>query len=194
MANWIQDTEEEFKKLPPWGRVAVGVVVVGVVALAYYQYRKGAAASTTPGATATDASLLPGAASGGVDANGNPISTSIPTGTIGGPGNPIIGPTGAPGPTGPAGAPGAPGKTGAPGPVGKPIVKPPAPKPPIPTKKPIPPPHPRLSTYTVQSGDSLSVIAARLHYAGGWQQLYSKNRGVVGGNPNLIYPDQKLVL
>lgn len=44
-------------------------------------------------------------------------------------------------------------------------------------------------TYTVRSGDSLSSIAGA-----GWRELYQLNRGVIGGNPNLIYPGQVLHL
>jgi LysM repeat protein len=49
-------------------------------------------------------------------------------------------------------------------------------------------------TYTVQPGDSLSGIASRLRYAGGWQALYNKNKGIIGGNPNIIRPGQVLSL
>ncbi|WP_424637117.1 transglycosylase family protein [Embleya sp. AB8] len=49
-------------------------------------------------------------------------------------------------------------------------------------------------TYVVKSGDTLSGIAAASHVSGGWQSLYAKNQGVVGTNPDLILPGQKLVL
>jgi len=48
--------------------------------------------------------------------------------------------------------------------------------------------------YTVRPGDTLSEIAIGHHVAGGWQALYSRNVSVVGGNPNLIYPGQRLAL
>lgn len=48
--------------------------------------------------------------------------------------------------------------------------------------------------YTVVKGDTLSGIAAKLHYPGGWQALYAKNKGVVGSNPNLIKPGEVLQL
>lgn len=51
-----------------------------------------------------------------------------------------------------------------------------------------------VRTYTVQPGDTLSGIAGRLKYPGGWQTLYNKNKGVIGGNPNLIRPGQVLSL
>ena len=53
---------------------------------------------------------------------------------------------------------------------------------------------PANPTYTVQPGDSLSGIAGRLRYNGGWNALYNKNRGVIGGNPNVIYAGQVLSL
>ncbi|GAA4869603.1 transglycosylase family protein [Kitasatospora terrestris] len=45
-------------------------------------------------------------------------------------------------------------------------------------------------TYTVKSGDTLSKIAASQGVD--WHTLYNNNTGVVGGNPNLIYPGQVL--
>lgn len=36
--SFVGDTVEEFKKLPPWGKVAVGVVVLAVVYIAYKGY------------------------------------------------------------------------------------------------------------------------------------------------------------
>ncbi|MEV4614520.1 LysM peptidoglycan-binding domain-containing M23 family metallopeptidase [Kitasatospora sp. NPDC049258] len=49
-------------------------------------------------------------------------------------------------------------------------------------------------TYQVVHGDTLSKIAAAEHVDGGWQKLYQDNRQVVGGNPNLIFPGQKLTV
>ncbi|MFD9872230.1 transglycosylase family protein [Streptomyces niveus] len=48
--------------------------------------------------------------------------------------------------------------------------------------------------YTVAGGDSLSGIAAAQELRGGWQRLYEENRKVIGGDPDLIFPGQKLVL
>jgi resuscitation-promoting factor RpfA len=48
--------------------------------------------------------------------------------------------------------------------------------------------------YVVQPGDCLSKIAARHRVAGGWQALYALNRHVVGKNPNLIFPGERLRL
>ncbi|WP_436772220.1 LysM peptidoglycan-binding domain-containing M23 family metallopeptidase [Yinghuangia sp. YIM S09857] len=59
-------------------------------------------------------------------------------------------------------------------------------------------PAPSASTakadYTVVVGDTLFKIARAHDVTGGWQKLYDLNRGVVGGNPNLIFPGQKLAL
>lgn len=45
-------------------------------------------------------------------------------------------------------------------------------------------------TYVVQSGDSLSSIAAK--YGTTWQKIYNDNKSVIGGDPSLIYPGQVL--
>jgi murein DD-endopeptidase MepM/ murein hydrolase activator NlpD len=54
-------------------------------------------------------------------------------------------------------------------------------------------PGPRES-YTVARGDSLSGIASAERVQGGWQRLYAANRGVVGADPDLILPGQRLTL
>ncbi|MFF9313586.1 transglycosylase family protein [Streptomyces sp. NPDC014748] len=46
--------------------------------------------------------------------------------------------------------------------------------------------------YTVRAGDTLSGIAAR--HGIGWQRLYAANASVIGGDPDLIVPGQRLVL
>ncbi|GGT00861.1 peptidase [Streptomyces tanashiensis] len=48
--------------------------------------------------------------------------------------------------------------------------------------------------YTVAPGDSLSKIAREEHVKGGWQRLYEANRPVVGDDPDLIHPGQRLTL
>ncbi|WP_405792872.1 peptidoglycan DD-metalloendopeptidase family protein [Streptomyces sp. NBC_01506] len=48
--------------------------------------------------------------------------------------------------------------------------------------------------YTVAGGDSLSQIAASQELREGWQRLYEDNRKVIGSDPDLIFPGQKLVL
>ncbi|MEV6201565.1 transglycosylase family protein [Streptomyces sp. NPDC051771] len=48
--------------------------------------------------------------------------------------------------------------------------------------------------YTVTPGDSLSEIARDERVRGGWQRLYEINRKVVGDDPDLILPGQRLTL
>ena len=52
---------------------------------------------------------------------------------------------------------------------------------------------PPPGTYTVQSGDTLSGIAAQLGITD-WRRVYEANRGVIGPDPNRIFPGQVLVL
>jgi resuscitation-promoting factor RpfA len=49
------------------------------------------------------------------------------------------------------------------------------------------------STYTVESGDTLSTIAVKEGISS-WETLYNDNSSVVGSNPNLIFPGQVLHL
>ncbi|MEV0021823.1 transglycosylase family protein [Streptomyces atroolivaceus] len=49
-------------------------------------------------------------------------------------------------------------------------------------------------TYVVESGDCLSVIAARADVPGGWPALYELNREVLDQGPHLIFPGQRLRL
>jgi resuscitation-promoting factor RpfA len=46
--------------------------------------------------------------------------------------------------------------------------------------------------YTVVEGDTLSGLVQKLNLQGTWQDLYSKNKDVIGDNPNLIIVGQKL--
>ncbi|MEU8825545.1 transglycosylase family protein [Streptomyces sp. NPDC048636] len=48
--------------------------------------------------------------------------------------------------------------------------------------------------YVVVSGDTLSRIADDQNVRGGWRTLYETNRQTIGGDPDLIYPGQKLAL
>ncbi|WP_277879812.1 transglycosylase family protein [Streptomyces gobiensis] len=48
--------------------------------------------------------------------------------------------------------------------------------------------------YRVQSGDSLSEIAEREGVQGGWPALYAANEPVIGADPDLILPGQRLDL
>ncbi|MFG2029262.1 peptidoglycan DD-metalloendopeptidase family protein [Streptomyces sp. NPDC048825] len=49
-------------------------------------------------------------------------------------------------------------------------------------------------TYEVKAGDSLSKIAGEQNFRGGWKKLYQDNRQVVGSDPGLIHPGQKLTI
>ncbi|MFI8349407.1 transglycosylase family protein [Streptomyces sp. NPDC085596] len=46
--------------------------------------------------------------------------------------------------------------------------------------------------YTVREGDTLSTIAAR--HGVSWQRVYDANRSVIGADPDLIVPGQRLAL
>lgn len=51
----------------------------------------------------------------------------------------------------------------------------------------------QAGTYTVVKGDCLWNIAKRFYGDGSkYTAIYNANRGVIGGNPNLIYPGQVL--
>ncbi|MGW2590174.1 transglycosylase family protein [Streptomyces sp. NPDC001515] len=76
-------------------------------------------------------------------------------------------------------------------PVAKPATRTPAAPKAAPAATPTTVPGVRDS-YTVARGDSLSGIAAERHVTGGWQRLYADNRSVVGDDPDLIFPGQRL--
>ena len=46
--------------------------------------------------------------------------------------------------------------------------------------------------YIVKKGDTLSSIASR--YNTSWKTIYNKNKHIIGSNPNIIKPGQKLVI
>ncbi|MFF5407430.1 transglycosylase family protein [Streptomyces misionensis] len=83
------------------------------------------------------------------------------------------------------------------------VDKGPAKKPaPARTRKPAPAPTPKTSRhpspsrgtggYTVRAGDTLSRIAER--HGTTWQRLYAANRSVIGADPDVIVPGQRLTL
>ncbi|WP_308251430.1 transglycosylase family protein [Streptomyces albireticuli] len=51
---------------------------------------------------------------------------------------------------------------------------------------------PAAGDYTVRAGDNLSAIAEKHSVTGGWHSLYERNEKVVGKDPDLILPGQKL--
>ena len=58
---------------------------------------------------------------------------------------------------------------------------------------PVAQPAPAEETYTVAKGDSLSKIAKHhLGDANAWHRIYEANKQVIGDNPDLIKPGQKL--
>src|SRR6056297_711432 len=72
----------------------------------------------------------------------------------------------------------------------KPEKPKPTPTPPKPKPKP-----PAQKTYTVKPGDSLWAIAQReLGNGNRWGELHNKNKSVIGNDPALIRPGQKLIL
>ena len=48
--------------------------------------------------------------------------------------------------------------------------------------------------YVVRSGDTLSKIAAAQQVDGGWRALWKLNKSLVGNDPNVIFPNEKLRL
>ncbi|MGY1454630.1 transglycosylase family protein [Streptomyces sp. SS8] len=63
-----------------------------------------------------------------------------------------------------------------------------------PAAKPADKPSDSGRTHVVAGGDTLSGIADEHDVRGGWQALYERNRTVVGGDPDLIFPGQRLSL
>ncbi|MQY10480.1 hypothetical protein SRB5_05880 [Streptomyces sp. RB5] len=55
-------------------------------------------------------------------------------------------------------------------------------------------PDKRVTHYTVRAGDTLSAIADAHEVRGGWPALYERNRQVIGADPDLIIPGQRLKL
>ncbi len=132
------------------------------------------------------------AATGGIDPAtgylyGSPADLSAISGANNGSAPGYAGPQGDVGPAGPAGPTGPAGPAGPSGPAG--------PTGPAPAPAPAPSPPAHTGTYyTVVSGDNLTKIAAKFGVPGGWQTLYNWNKGIIGGNPNLIHPGQRLLV
>ncbi|MFI1677957.1 transglycosylase family protein [Streptomyces sp. NPDC020607] len=90
---------------------------------------------------------------------------------------------------------GSPGATPARGPGKAAAGKPERPKRDVKDVKPEVTPQSAAGTaemYTVIHGDTLSGIADDRRVRGGWQQLYDANRRVIGDDPDLITPGQRL--
>ena len=107
-------------------------------------------------------------------------------------GGAVQGPAGPVGPAGPAGPAGKTGASGTSTSVTSSGGKVPGPKPHS-KDVPRPPAKAHKTFYTVKSGDNLSGIASHFGLSN-WQSLYNANRNVVGNNPNMIYPGQRLLI
>ena len=149
---------------------------LGIVAVLVFFFVSRSNSSASPTTATTDAGTAdPTAAQDGTGDNGD--------GSLVGPAGPA-GPAGATGATGPKGPKGAKGST---------------PKPkkskPVPDKKTVGSKVPKSSNtkfYTVKPGDTLSGIASQFNVKGGWQTIYHTNRSVIGRNPNMIHPGQRI--
>lgn len=158
-----------------------GIVLVGIVFVAIRSANKNAAANGNTSAVTSPvgAGSAVNPATGYLYGSPADLAAQGASGTVSG----VPGPAGPQGPPGPAGPPGKP-------------PTPPKKKPPVlhggnPPKA--GPGHPITRYHTVLPGETLSEIAAK--YGGGsWQNLYHLNRTVIGGNPNLIHPGQRLKL
>ena len=68
---------------------------------------------------------------------------------------------------------------------------------PVETQEPERPGKPEQTskTYTVKPGDCLWNIAKKFYGKGSdYTKIYNANKGKIGSNPNLIYPNQKLII
>ncbi|OIK04761.1 transglycosylase family protein [Streptomyces monashensis] len=54
--------------------------------------------------------------------------------------------------------------------------------------------HRSRTSYTVHGGDTLSGVAQQAAVPGGWHRLYDTNRSVIGPDPDMIRPGQRLAL
>lgn len=74
---WFSDAISEFKNLPPVGKGAVIVALIGVAGIGFYEYRKNATANsgTQPQALSNTSNGLPASSFGGVDLSS--LATSI---------------------------------------------------------------------------------------------------------------------
>lgn len=195
MAEVAKDpTGEGSEKVPKKGLmtgkykwwVVGGLGVVAVLVFVFVRKSSASGAATTAGSASTTLdpatqAALQSALQGQAMAGQTYSAATGPQGPAG-----PTGPTGPAGPTGTAGAAGAAGKPGTPAVVHQQV--PPASK------------QTQTVYYTVKPGDNLTSIASRLHTQYNWSgtvaqnaaNLYSTNRNVIGSNPNLIIPGQKL--
>ena len=93
----------------------------------------------------------------------------------------------------PAAAPAAPAAQAAPAAVEAPAAPAAAPAVEAPAAAPVAAPKAAAGTYTVVPGDSLSLIAAKLGVAGGYQAIAAANTDIIY-NVDLIFPGQVLTI
>jgi LysM repeat protein len=153
------------------------------VAIIAYILIKGQSSSSTTSSTTTPASTATTGTipSGFTDNTGSGGYYQGPTGETG-----PAGPAGPAGPTGPAGTAATnPGVSGA-ALGGAATAWAPTPAPAVAA--------PVTNYYTVKSGDTLSGIAST--HGTTWQAIYAnpQNASVIGSNPNLIMPGQRLII
>ena len=96
-------------------------------------------------------------------------------------------------PAAPAAAPAAPAAQAAPAAVEAPAAPAAAPAVEAPAAAPVAAPKAAAGTYTVVPGDSLSLIAAKLGVAGGYQAIAAANTDIIY-NVDLIFPGQVLTI
>ena len=96
-------------------------------------------------------------------------------------------------PAAPAAAPAAPAVQAAPAAVEAPAAPAAAPAVEAPAAAPVAAPKAAAGTYTVVPGDSLSLIAAKLGVAGGYQAIAAANTDIIY-NVDLIFPGQVLTI
>ncbi len=171
--SWLGDGVEEFKKLPAWGKILAGVVVVGVIGFIIYRIRQAQGTSANSAASGAVGLGIPSGASSGVASGTSSGSTApggIPTFPFGTQvgvdtnGNPTYGilPNPSPSPTGPTPPTGVP--------TGSPIA--------TPTQNGIP-----LLPYDWFPNHQFTPGTKQLTYNGTTYNVQSGSQGRVWGTP-----------
>lgn len=169
---------------------------IAFVIILLYVAMKHGSSSSSPATTASTTGTDP--ATGylyGSPADLAALGQSSASGSSYQPSSGLAGATGPAGPAGPTGATGPTGPAGNPTPVS---TKPPAQKPgggnaPKPSR----PVAAAAATtsYTVQPGNTLWGIAQKFYGNGAqYTKIYNANKGLIGSNPNMIHPGQRLTI
>jgi hypothetical protein len=91
--SWLGDAVEEYKGLPTWGKILVGVAVVGVAVFAYIQWKnKASTTSSTPSTSTTGSSDTTGSSGTPYYPNVSSNGTNVPA--LPSNVNPLYSPTG----------------------------------------------------------------------------------------------------